>query len=86
MARWNEPAQVFPIRAINAAELILIPRKGELTLETTVVRGQAGVMVRDRAVALETQGGSEDYFPGQSAPAETNLLAGYPMPGGAPTP
>lgn len=58
--------------------LHVIPRKGELSLKTTVVRGQAGVMVRDRAIALETQGGSEDYFPGQSTPAETNLLVGYP--------
>jgi hypothetical protein len=58
--------------------LHVIPRKGELSLKTTVVRGQAGVMVRDRAVALETQRASEDYFPGQSTPAETNLLVGYP--------
>lgn len=58
--------------------LHVIPRKGELSLKTTVVRGQAGVMVRDRAVALETQAVSEDYFPGQSTPAETNLLVGYP--------
>ncbi|GGU18333.1 DUF5719 family protein [Nocardioides albus] len=58
--------------------LHVIPRKGELSLKTTVVRGQAGVMVRDRAVALETQASTEDYFPGQSAPAETNLLVGYP--------
>ena len=58
--------------------LHVIPRKGELSLKTTVVRGQAGVMVRDRAISLETQATSEDYFPGQSAPAETNLLVGYP--------
>lgn len=58
--------------------LHVIPRKGELSLKTTVVRGQAGVMVRDRAVALETQAATEDYFPGQSTPAETNLLVGYP--------
>ncbi|OIJ23779.1 DUF5719 family protein [Nocardioides luteus] len=58
--------------------LHVIPRKGELSLKTTVVRGQAGVMVRDRAIALETEATSEDYFPGQSAPAETNLLVGYP--------
>ncbi|GGR68405.1 hypothetical protein J2S40_003021 [Nocardioides luteus] len=58
--------------------LHVIPRKGELSLKTTVVRGQAGVMVRDRAIALETSKSSEDYFPGQSAPAETNLLVGYP--------
>lgn len=58
--------------------LHVIPRKGELSLKTTVVRGQAGVMVRDRAIALETEATSEDYFPGQSVPAETNLLVGYP--------
>ncbi|WP_406027464.1 DUF5719 family protein [Nocardioides sp. NBC_00850] len=58
--------------------LHVIPRKGELSLKTTVVRGQAGVMVRDRAIALETEKGTEDYFPGQSTPAETNLLVGYP--------
>ncbi|MBG6094851.1 DUF5719 family protein [Nocardioides luteus] len=58
--------------------LHVIPRKGELSLKTTVVRGQAGVMVRDRAVALETGATKEDYFPGQSTPAETNLLVGYP--------
>lgn len=58
--------------------LHVIPREGELSLKTTVVRGQAGVMVRDRAVALETGAANEDYFPGQSTPAETNLLVGYP--------
>lgn len=58
--------------------LHVIPRTGDLSLKTTVVRGQAGVMVRDRAVALETQAASEDYFPGQSTPSETNLLVGYP--------
>ncbi|MFI5625408.1 DUF5719 family protein [Nocardioides sp. NPDC051685] len=58
--------------------LHVIPRKGELSLKTTVVRGQAGVMVRDRAIALESGATSEDYFPGQSTPAETNLLVGYP--------
>jgi hypothetical protein len=58
--------------------LNVIPREGDLSLKTTVVRGQAGVMVRDREVALETQAASEDYFQGQSAPAETNLLVGYP--------
>ncbi len=58
--------------------LHMIPRKGDLSLRTTVVRGQAGVMVRDRAVQLETQAASDDYFPGQSKPAETNLLVGYP--------
>ena len=58
--------------------LHMIPRKGDLSLRTTVVRGQAGVMVRDRDVQLETQEASEDYFPGQSKPAETNLLVGYP--------
>ncbi|NYI79232.1 DUF5719 family protein [Nocardioides panzhihuensis] len=58
--------------------LNVIPREGDLSLKTTVVRGQAGVMVRDREVALETQAASEDYFSGQSTPAETNLLVGYP--------
>ncbi|TQL67293.1 hypothetical protein FB381_1167 [Nocardioides albertanoniae] len=58
--------------------LHMIPRKGDLSMRTTVVRGQAGVMVRDRDVQLESEAASEDYFPGQSKPAKTNLLVGYP--------
>lgn len=55
-----------------------VPREGELALSTTVVRGQVGAMVRDRAVDVVSGAGTDDWLPGQSEPSQVNRLVGLP--------
>lgn len=55
-----------------------VPREGELALSTTVVRGQVGAVVRDRAVDVVSGGGTDDWLPGQSEPSKVNRLVGLP--------
>lgn len=55
-----------------------VPREGELALSTTVVRGQVGAMVRDRAVDVVSGAGTDDWLPGQSEPSKVDRLIGLP--------
>lgn len=54
----------------------LVPRRDELALRVTTSRGRVTASVRDRVQLLGTGGATEDWLPGQVAPATRNLLLG----------
>ncbi|WP_139978192.1 DUF5719 family protein [Nocardioides litoris] len=63
-------------RALPLAEVL--PRRDELALHVTVVRGRVAASVRDTVRDLGRGRSGDDGLASQSAPAATNLLLGVP--------